>query len=198
MDSVSIDRDVLECPCKVILQFHPLPEGQKERTDLRLGRAVQSHTEDVPPLAEVSSHANACGRAVRKQPPCLFGRQSSLDKFHVLLRKVLAGILILFNGLRVNLLVAKELRTDEANGSLPGVVDVPLALHADAHVSVSDKLMRHRSIRREDCRDVDVLDDTFVSAIYDTGEKRNGVALRFAFIADTTHYLCGLNLFIYY
>lgn len=198
MKSVSINRDVLECPCEVILQFHPLPEGQKERTDLRLGRAVQSHTEDMPPLAEVSSHANHRSRAVRKQSPRLFGRQSSLDKFHVLLRKVLAGILKLFNGLRVNLLVVKELRTDEANDSIPGVVDVPLALHADAYMSVSYQLMCHRSIRREDCRDVDVLDDTFVSAIYDTGEKRNGVALRFAFIADTAHYLCGLNLFIYF
>lgn len=198
MKSVSINWDVLERPCEVILQFHPLPEGQKERTDLRLGRAVQSHTEDVPPLAEVSGHANHRSRAVRKQPPRLFGRQSSLDKFHVLLRKVLAGILKLFNGLRVNLLVAKELRTDEANDSLPVIVDVPLALHADTYMSVSYQLMCHRSIRREDCRDVDVLDDTFVSAIYDTGEKRNGVALRFAFIADTAHYLCGLNLFIYF
>lgn len=198
MKSVSINGDVLECPCEVVLQFHLLPEGQKERTDLRLGRAVQSHTEDVPPLAEVSSHANHRSRTVRKQSPRFFGRQSSLDKFHVLLRKVLAGILKLFNGLRVNLLVAKELRTDEANDSLPGVVDKPLALHADAHVTMTDKLMCHRSIRREDCRDVDMLDDTFMSAVNDTGEKRNGVALRFAFIADTAHYLCGLNLFIYY
>lgn len=58
--------------------------------------------------------------------------------------------------------------------------------------------MCHRSIRREDCGNIDMLDDTFMSAVNDTGEKRNGVALRFAFIADTTHYLCGLNLFIYY
>jgi hypothetical protein len=63
---------------------------------------------------------------------------------------------------------------------------------------MTDKLMRRRSVRREDCGNIDMLDDTFVSAIYDTGEKRNGVALRFAFIADTAHYLCGLNLFIYF
>ena len=165
---------------------------------MRLGRAIQSHTEDVSPLAEVSSHANHRSRTVRKQSPRFFGRQSSLDKFHVLLRKVLAGILKLFNGLRVNLLVVKELRTGEANDSLPGVVDEPLAFLGKNGMPVSHQLMCHCPVRQEDCGNIDMLDDTFVSAVNDTGEKRNGVALRFAFIADTAHYLCGLNLFIYY